>query len=280
MRFVQYFQKLRHFIGMRGATVFALSYAFYRLRSPHDGQIRSIPFGPYTFYFSSLGQFLWLVIEIFFNEAYFLQKTDKPIRIIDCGANIGVSLLYFKTQAPNALVKCFEPNPRAREVLHKNVTANHWQDTVEIFPYALAGEEGSAEFFVEPHHTTGSSGTLGRHLTQPNHTLTTHKVTLMPLSKLLTLPIDFLKIDIEGSEFAVLKDLEQHGSFAYVPELRVECHHLPLDSKGTLAELLSLLERVGYQTFVRSNFKTDRVVGRSTAHSYLVFAWKSGAPRV
>lgn len=68
--------------------------------------------------------------------------------MIDCGANIGVSLLYIKIRAPRARVSCFEPNPAARAVIEKNITANNLEKDVQIFPYALGKKKVRQNFLL------------------------------------------------------------------------------------------------------------------------------------
>ena len=53
-------------------------------------------------YFPSSYFFTGLFSEIFLNETYYLAPTQQSLRAIDCGANIGVSLLYIKVRASHA----------------------------------------------------------------------------------------------------------------------------------------------------------------------------------
>src|SRR5690606_29753371 len=47
--------------------------------------------------------------EIFVEEVYKVQLRPNPL-IIDCGANIGLSVIYFKRHFPDARVIAFEPD--------------------------------------------------------------------------------------------------------------------------------------------------------------------------
>ena len=65
-----------------------------------------------------------LLKEKFIDEEYLIELgSSRPI-IIDCGANIGVSLIYFKYLYPHSEVHCFEPYTFAFEYLQKNVAEN------------------------------------------------------------------------------------------------------------------------------------------------------------
>ena len=62
--------------------------------------------------------------EIFVREIYrFDAATPSPL-IIDCGANIGLSILYFKKIFPAAQVIGFEPDPHNFNLLQKNLLQN------------------------------------------------------------------------------------------------------------------------------------------------------------
>ena len=54
--------------------------------------------------------------ELFCKEMYqFNSLSDEPV-ILDCGSNIGLSVLYFKTIYPKAKVWAFEPDAANFEI--------------------------------------------------------------------------------------------------------------------------------------------------------------------
>src|SRR2546421_8598701 len=72
-------------------------------------------------------EFEYLWYEIFgLNQYLFSCKTDAPF-IIDCGAHIGMSILYFKRRYPHAQIVAFEANPQTFQVLEQNIKQNHIQ---------------------------------------------------------------------------------------------------------------------------------------------------------
>ena len=65
-----------------------------------------------------------MVNEVYVRKNYdFLSAIDNPT-IIDCGANIGISVLYFKKKFPNAKIIAFEPDRSAFECLSANIKAS------------------------------------------------------------------------------------------------------------------------------------------------------------
>src|SRR5687767_13587638 len=59
--------------------------------------------------------------EIFGNEIYRFKSTSDAPYILDCGANIGLSIIYFKRLFPLAEIVAFEPDPRIFQFLQENV---------------------------------------------------------------------------------------------------------------------------------------------------------------
>ncbi len=143
-RSLGYFLRLRELFGFWGAIRFAFAYAANLLR---DAELYRVPVGERIFYYPSAANFASLFVEIFFNGAYYLPKTDAPIRAIDGGAHIGVSLLYIKLRAPRARVLCFEPIRLRVACLRKISRQNGWRGEVEVLPYAL-GEAAGAPIFL------------------------------------------------------------------------------------------------------------------------------------
>src|ERR1022692_4839219 len=86
---------------------------------------RYIPFETYLLGNSLKGvdsaSFIFSYDEIFKNEIYkFISKSDCPI-IVDCGSNIGLSLIYFKQLYPNSSIIAFEPDPKIFQAMTSNI---------------------------------------------------------------------------------------------------------------------------------------------------------------
>src|SRR5258708_36166931 len=92
-------------------------------------------------------EFLALYRGIFaFHEYKFTSDTSAPF-IIDCGAHIGMSVLYFKRMYPKAKIVAFEPNPNSFKLLERNITQNNLKD-VTIINAAIAPLAGKIDFYV------------------------------------------------------------------------------------------------------------------------------------
>lgn len=92
-----------------------------------------------------LGMFLYLFKEIFIERVYeFRVLSTRPL-IIDCGSNVGMSILFFKKLYPDARVLGFEPDPATFNLLSKNVQWNRLAD-VTLSNQAIMDVEGTIEF--------------------------------------------------------------------------------------------------------------------------------------
>ena len=61
----------------------------------------------------------YLFKEIFLSNEYYFDTSKSDPKIIDCGANIGMSILFFKKLYPTSSIIAFEPNPYAFQSIRK-----------------------------------------------------------------------------------------------------------------------------------------------------------------
>lgn len=161
--------------------------------------------------------------EIFIQKIYgFETLKEKPI-IIDAGSNIGIAMLFFKKQYPEAKVLCFEPDPNAYAILEKNINANHLKEVVAVNS-ALSKNNGVTPFFGEISGLDADS--RGNSIIdvwgQQRKTSSKILVNTERLSTYIKSEVDFLKIDIEGAELQVLQELGE--KIRFVRELVIEVH--------------------------------------------------------
>jgi FkbM family methyltransferase len=181
------------------------------------------------------------VEEIFNDECYrFVSTTDSPF-IIDAGANIGIATLYFKKCYPKAKILCFEPDPNAFLMLQKNVFANQLQD-VTLVNAALSNIEGKTDFFgqldVKNPDIRGNSIIAAWGMQRA--TSSSIKVNCVKLSSYINSTVDFLKLDIEGAEQQVLKEIS--GKIPLIKQMGIEVHQAnQVNDLNSIATILNLL---------------------------------------
>lgn len=184
------------------------------------GKIRSHQLFGHSLYFYSAAELLHGLKEIFIENIYQQVLSPKPY-ILDCGANIGMSVIYLKHQFPDAEIIAFEPDEVNFGLLEKNI-ASFGYSNVELRKEAVWNSNTTLLF--------SNDSSMGSKV-EMNDTGSTKKVAAVRLKEFLNRPVDFLKIDIEGAEYVVLNDiapelrlvknmfLEYHGTFAQNQEL-------------------------------------------------------------
>jgi FkbM family methyltransferase len=180
--------------------------------------------------------FLFLHDEIVEREIYRFRCTTATPRIIDGGANIGLATVYFKHQYPGAIIDAFEPDPENFAVLQANCRLRGLTD-VRLHPCALWTAAGTLRFRCEP-------STLGGRLANADPSAGDLEVPTVRLRDLLTEPIHFLKLDVEGAETELLEDCADRLS--NVEAMFVEYHSFA-DRPQSLHRLLTVIHQAGFR---------------------------------
>jgi len=181
--------------------------------------------------------FLSMEREILQQRIYAFSAANRSPRIIDGGANIGLSILFFKTLYPDCLLTAFEPDPKVFAVLEENVRV-HGSEGVELLQRALWFEETSLDF--------ASEGADGGRVTR-DKSAGSACVQTARLRDFLGDQIDFLKLDIEGAETEVLIDCADR--LENVSNLFVEYHSFTSETQS-LHTLFTILARAGFRVHV------------------------------
>ncbi len=237
-----------------GATRRELQRTLLRLRAKYKlrrmlpgGSLRGDSICGFRLECLEYGTLVFLFEEIFLRRDYeFTAATNRPL-IFDCGSNIGMALIFFKCLYPEARVVAFEPCKESFDILTRNVEANRLGG-VELHNVALDRSESPVEFFVNEAHPASLTNS-----TKAGQVAGTPRVVQgVPLSKFVTEPVDFLKMDIEGSEAGVLEELAESGRIRMIREMVVEYHHHVDRRADSLSRMLRLLEDCGFGYQIRS----------------------------
>jgi FkbM family methyltransferase len=199
-----------------------------------------------TVHFGDLDQLTKLFHEIFIKRCYYCDLKNNPM-IIDAGANIGLATLFFKSQYPGAKIKAFEPNPQAFAYLKKNIESNGVTDA-EIHNVALGDEEGPITIYLSSDMARGDIGVsaIKQHVEYFHGGGTTSEMTVSckKLSTFIDGELDLLKLDIEGSEAKVVRELGTR--LTQIKNLVMEYHYHFTYSDNLLSQILSLMEASGH----------------------------------
>ena len=160
--------------------------------------------------------------EVFIDSIYDIPPVPAHL-IVDLGGHAGFTTLFFAWNFPEARVLVFEPDMGRAEQIRKHVAANGLQDRVEIVQAAASIQDGKMRLSRQ-----GSSSSLGNQ---------GDPVAVADVFRVIgTRRVDIFKMDIEGSEYAILQDgrfaclapgviaLEWHNTSEY-PDGRDWCSH-------------------------------------------------------
>lgn len=177
--------------------------------------------------------FRWQYAEIFGRHAYDFDCARPDPVILDCGANVGLSVIAFKHRYPTAHITAFEADPQIAEVLTANLTAAGLAD-VTVVQAAAWTQAGSVRFTRDGADAGRVDSASGR-----------DEVRAIRLADFVPGRVDLLKLDIEGAEYAVLEDLCQTGRIKQIDRVVCEVHGRMPDREG-VGRILTRLAEEGF----------------------------------
>jgi FkbM family methyltransferase len=213
-----------------------------------------------TISFPDAASFLFIYNEIFVKQIYEFQADTENPYIIDAGANIGMSTIYFKQLYPHAEIVAFEPDQSIAKYLYQNI-ASFGLTNVTVVEKALWNEETVLRFFSE-----GADGGRVATATDQSNII---EIPTTRLRKYLNRVVDLLKIDIEGAELTVLEDCKD--LLHHVKHLFVEYHSFA-GQPQQLAKLIQLLEEAGFRLYI----STPGIVSEKPFVDPVVYAGMDG----
>ncbi len=216
-----------------GLSIFKLKYLKHL---PKDNQERALQTKFGKIYFNSAPD-LYHSLEEIFSDKIYLQNLSKNSYILDCGSNIGLSVLYLKSICPNAIIEAFEPDPENFSILKKNIESNNLSD-ITLHKKAVWKENTTLVF--------ENKGSLASKL-DINATNGT-KVEAIRLKDFLVKQVDFLKIDIEGAEYPVMLDIED--KLHLVKTMFLE-YHGTFEQNTELVHMLNMVSNAGFKFYIR-----------------------------
>ena len=184
--------------------------------------------------------FLCTYIDIFQSEVYRFACSDDSPLILDCGANIGLSVIYFKKLFPDSRVIAFEPAPSLFSALRRNCDSFGFSG-VELISKAVWSCDSVLRF--------ADAGSVAGKVAEDKNSENTIEVRACRLKDYLDRKINFLKLDVEGAETDVLVDCAD--ALVNVANIFVEYHSFE-NQPQRLDELIAVLSKAGFRLHIRS----------------------------
>jgi FkbM family methyltransferase len=171
--------------------------------------------------------------------------------VLDIGAHCGFySMLASKRVGSSGRVIAFEPSPRERTRLERNLKRNGCTN-VRIEPFALSCEVGVRELFLVEGSETGCNSLKPPALDQPTKSIHVEATTLDHYLRNNGIErVDFVKLDVEGGERDVLRGARTLFEKSLRPVILCE-----VDEQRTASwsyrsnEILSMVGSCGYRWF-------------------------------
>lgn len=173
------------------------------------------------------------VVYTALKKQYFLARGELAVGarsgdfVIDAGACFGDTAVYFaRTAGKEGRVYAFDPLPAHQAVLGFNIAQNELEERVIAVPWAVSDRTaGTAVQPISQQHDL---------LAQPGFSLRS-AATDIPLTSIDDFVrghgvprVDFIKMDIEGSELAALIGAQQVME-RFRPRLAISLYHRPAD---------------------------------------------------
>lgn len=211
--------------------------------------------------------------------------------VLDVGAHIGLTALYFTDRVPGLGVIAFEPAPETFACLADN--AGRLMPDVKVLNLAVGAEAGTADLTFYPRHTMMATlvvdeaddtanmsavltnfgldeGIRDQVLTEFRDGEQHHRVQVVALGDVIdeygVEEVGLLKIDVERGELAVLRGIRD-DQWSRIRQVVAEVHAI----EDNLDEVVALLRKHGFDTEVRQ----EAVFVGGSVH--VVFAARPGA---
>ncbi len=191
---------------------------------------------------------------------YLLANTE-PL-IFDVGANIGDYTRIILRQFPKASVYAFEPAPGNFSVLLQNVP----DEQIRCIPMGLGDRQEMMNIYDYAGETGSQHASLYRAVFSDFHkaqAISENPVTITTLDDFCNaqqmMHLDFLKIDTEGNELAVLRGGTRLIATGGLPIIQFEFNEMNVASRCFLKDFYEILQ--GYDFYRLTNFGLLRLKG-------------------
>ena len=227
------------------------------IKHQNDQTLKKKKFKEFEVYYKKPYELLHTYNDIFIDEIYQFNPSSKNPVIIDCGSNIGYSIIYFKILYPESIIRAFEPDSYNYEILIKNVNHNNLKN-VSVERKAIWINNETISF--------SQKGTEASKICEDGSNESVRCARLKDI--LLEYPnIDFLKIDIEGAEFQVVKDCEEE--LYKIDNIFLE-YHGKSNELHKLNTLLKIIENNNFKVYIKlaADFLKSPFSNKETPYPY------------
>jgi FkbM family methyltransferase len=189
----------------------------------------------------------WLLCEIFLDGVYNISSNDQPSVALDIGMNCGVASLYLAHRY-GCPVHGFELCSPTFEAAESNMSLNpNLAGRIHRHCFGLADKNENLEISYQGAKTVVAS-LYDLEATDKDRKLPVEvrraSEELGPILEEANGPV-FAKMDCEGAEFAIMRDLDRAGLMKKIGAIVMEWH----SQAGDPNEIVEILVRNGFTVF-------------------------------
>lgn len=192
--------------------------------------------------------------EVLLRGGYdFFPPTKNKFIMFDLGMNIGITSVHWAQSPLIERIFGFEPFIPTYNLALKNISQNNAaQKKVTAFNYGLEDQDRETEIFYNPGYPGSMSSVNDKFENQDG--LVKEKIVLKKAADVLqpimeTYPSNcfFLKLDVEGAEMLILKNLDEHQLLEKIDVIIMEFH-----TGNYKEEIVRLLNKNGFFCFAEN----------------------------
>jgi len=193
------------------------------------------------------------ICAVFFEQVYdFLPVSDKVV--IDIGANIGDSSIYFALKGAKKVI-AIEPFPQNYRLAKKNIELNKLNDKIDLL---LCGCSNNQGFLVVGEEKVGAGSNLKKSISGTKIPL----ITLADLVSKYEIYSAVLKLDCEGCEYDSIMTADE-SILSKFTHIQIEYHY-------GYKNLKNKLENCGFEVTVTDPYYIrNKQAGKSMFYGYL-----------
>ena len=211
------------------------------------------------------------------SERFFDEHLVPGSTVLDLGANLGIYTL--RALRKGCTVFSFEPTPRICRILRENVKANGFEPTgrAHVVEAAVSNKNGSAVFFQNK-GVCGQSSTLYADESDDEKEKITVETLSLDSCRERFGRVDFIKIDIEGAEYAafcgmrelLMENTDVRILMEFAPVHMIRAGVEPAAMLELISELGFTVYKIGEETAQAEPVSEAELLEADSVNLYLV----------
>jgi FkbM family methyltransferase len=175
-----------------------------------------------------------------------VKKELRPgMNILEVGANIGYYLfLELKAMKGKGRIFAFEPDPRNVNMLKKSIPKNDKEKIVEFHPCGVSDKDGENTFHIAD---KSNLSTFTGNSTLEKSKKITVKTIRIDNFKNINVPINFVRMDIEGYEFEAISGMMETLARSPKVKMLIELHPKFYGKERNFSSVILKLFEMGFK---------------------------------